>query len=113
QKDPIRDQIPSPVPGAWLSVGEPGNTTTQVHMMGMEPVFPTAEEPPSAGRPHIALAVDDLEEAKAELDRLGGQWQQASGPGVGLVQLIVTDPAGNVFEIHDLHECACVKLPRE
>ena len=111
-KDPIRDRIPTPVPGAWLNVGEEGRSTTQIHLMGIEPVFPDAEEAPNAGRPHIALAVDDLDEAKAELDRLGVPWSQAGVPGLGLVQVIVADPAGNVYEIHDIHACDCVKLPR-
>ena len=57
------------IPGLWINVGEVG----QLHLIGGAQPSPLAKEGPDkdpAG-PHVALAVQDVVEARAELDRLG------------------------------------------
>ncbi len=65
--DQGRPDIPD-VPGWWINVGDGG----QIHLIGGAYPSPAARGPgqdPAA--PHVALAVESIVEAKAELVRLG------------------------------------------
>jgi len=53
-----------------------------------------------ARRDHIALAVENLQEAKAELDRLEVQYHVQTG-AVGAEQIFFQDPFGNVIELQE------------
>lgn len=73
--DPKRPTLPG-IPGLWINVGEVG----QLHLIGGAQPSPLAKEGPDkdpAG-PHVALAVQDVVEARAELDgwvsTTGSQW---------------------------------------
>ena len=56
------------VPGFWINVGEVG----QVHLIGgKQPSWMAKRDDQDPTSPHIALAVKDVAEAKAELERRG------------------------------------------
>jgi catechol 2,3-dioxygenase-like lactoylglutathione lyase family enzyme len=64
------------IPGFWINVGEVG----QIHLIGGEEPSPFAKGPgqdPAA--PHVALAVESVVEAKAELERRGTPYWSLSG----------------------------------
>ena len=66
---------------------------------------------PSA--PHVALAVASIAEAKSELDRLGVRYRTVPGEsGSESQQLFLTDPAGNLVELHQLGTCRCTARSR-
>src|SRR5262245_51814218 len=65
--DPARPDSPS-FPGAWLDC----DNDTQIHLMrvtGVSPFAVAADQDPATS--HVALAVGELDAAKAELKRLG------------------------------------------
>jgi catechol 2,3-dioxygenase-like lactoylglutathione lyase family enzyme len=72
--------------GAWLDAGG-----QQVHLIEAQP-------PPGLGQ-HFALQVDDLDEAVAELRGRDVDVSDPSPVGSGR-QSFLTDPAGNVVELH-------------
>ena len=72
--------------GAWLDAGD-----QQVHLLEAEP-------PPSVGQ-HYAVLVSDLDAAVADLRELGYLPTDPSPVGSSR-QAFVTDPSGNVVELH-------------
>lgn len=106
QPDAKRPDIPS-VPGAWMYVGAADGPTTQIHIMGSEgmpPFAKSAQQDPT--RFHVALAVDDIQAAQAELDRLGtAYWVIGGVVGPNAVQVFLEDPAGNMIELHQIGTC--------
>ena len=109
QADSGRPNIPG-IPGFWLYVGNDQNTA-QIHLMGAEGRSPVARsdiEDPTI--PHVALAVEDIQEAKRELDQRGVWYWQIQGlVGQGSDQIFVRDPFGNVIELHQIGTCRCNK----
>lgn len=66
---------------------------------------------PSA--PHMALAVASIEGSQAELDRLTVPYRVVHGRlGPDSRQLFLTDPAGNLVELHQLGTCRCTARAR-
>jgi hypothetical protein len=58
--------------------------------------------------PHIALAVTDVAEAKAELERRGVPFWTLTGiAGPQAEQLFMRDPNGNIIELHQVDQCRC------
>ena len=108
QPDLGRPNIPS-IPGAWMYVGEEGKATTQIHIMGAEGVSPVAKSGDhDPTRFHVALAVDDIQEAKAELDRMKvPYWEMGGLVGPNSLQIFLDDPAGNLIELHQAGSCSC------
>ena len=102
--DSARPAFPG-IPGFWMNVGEVG----QIHLIGGDQPSPFAQGPdkdPVA--PHIALAVADVAEAKAELDRTGTQyWSLKGATGPEAEQLFLRDPYGNMVELHQVDKCRC------
>ncbi len=94
--DAGRPDIPA-VPGWWINVGE----GQQIHLMGGDFPSPFAKGPgkdPTAV--HVALAVEDIAEAKAEFERLGVPYWTLSGvAGPETEQVFVEDPCGNMIEL--------------
>lgn len=107
--DEGRPYIPG-VPGWWINVGG----DAQIHLIGGANPSPAAKEPgKDPGGPHVALAVEDISEAKAELDRLGvDYWSLVGVAGPDTEQLFVKDPAGNMIELHQYNKCRCVESNR-
>jgi catechol 2,3-dioxygenase-like lactoylglutathione lyase family enzyme len=100
----------SSVPGLWINVGDVG----QIHLMGGQ--FPSTlckvpgEDPVDV---HVALAVEDVAAAKAELERLGVHfWSLVGVAGPETEQLFVRDPAGNMIELHQYDKCRCAAANR-
>jgi catechol 2,3-dioxygenase-like lactoylglutathione lyase family enzyme len=93
------------IPGYWLDVG-PG---AQIHLISVAGLSRFADGPgrDPAG-PHVALAVPDIQEARRELERLGvDYWGLKGVTGPETEQLFVTDPFGNVIELHQAGTCRC------
>jgi catechol 2,3-dioxygenase-like lactoylglutathione lyase family enzyme len=109
EADPGRPTIPG-IPGFWLYVGNDQHTA-QIHLMGaegMSPMARSAKEDPTI--PHVALAVEDIQEAKRELDQRGiWYWQIQGLVGQYSDQVFVRDPFGNVIELHQIGTCRCNK----
>ena len=99
------------IPGFWINVGETG----QIHLIGGDQPSPFAkgsDKDPAA--PHIALAVADVAEAKAELDRRGTPYWSLSGvTGPQAEQLFLRDPYGNMVELHQVDQCRCRAANRQ
>ena len=109
ETDAGRPTIPG-IPGFWMYVGQ-GDNTSQIHLMGavgMSPVARSEKEDPT--HPHVALAVEDIQEAKRELDARGiWYWQIEGLVGQGSDQIFVRDPFDNVIELHQVGTCRCNK----
>ena len=98
------------IPGFWMYVGNEQHSA-QIHLMGAEGRSPMARsdlEDPTI--PHVALAVEDIAEAKRELDSQGiWYWQIQGLVGNYSDQVFVRDPCGNVIELHQIGSCRCNK----
>ncbi len=109
QTDSGRPNIPG-IPGFWMYVGNEGNSA-QIHLMGavgMSPLARGPKEDPTL--PHVALAVEDIQEARRELDQRGiWYWQIQGLVGTQSEQVFVQDPFGNVIELHQIGTCRCNK----
>ena len=107
EADSGRPNIPG-IPGFWVYVGN-DQQTAQIHLMGaegMSPVARSAMEDPT--RPHVALAVEDIEEARQELDARGiSYWHIKGLVGNNSDQVFVQDPFGNNIELHQIGTCRC------
>lgn len=96
-------------PGHQINAGP----AAQIHLIGAagSPAGPGNGIDPSA--PHVALAVASVAEARAELDRLGVRYHVMPGDsGPESQQLFLTDPAGNLVELHQLGTCRCTARSR-
>ena len=93
------------IPGFWMNVGEVG----QIHLIGGDQPSPFAQGPDKDPvLPHIALAVADITEAKAELDHRGTPyWSLKGATGPQAEQLFLRDPYGNMVELHQVDNCRC------
>lgn len=110
QTDPGRPTIPS-IPGFWMYVGQ-GEQTSQIHLMGakgMSPMARSEKEDPTL--PHVALAVENIDEAREELEQRGiWHWRIKGLVGNNSDQVFVRDPFGNVIELHQVGSCRCNKI---
>jgi catechol 2,3-dioxygenase-like lactoylglutathione lyase family enzyme len=108
--DPGRPKLPG-IPGFWINIGEVG----QIHLIGGDLPSPFAKGPgkdPAA--PHVALAVESIAEAKAELDRTGTPYWSLQGVvGPQAEQLFLHDPNGNIVELHQFDQCRCRAISRK
>jgi len=105
--DEARPSFPG-VPGWWMNVGE----GSQIHLIGGASPSPFAKAPgqdPAAA--HVALGVEDIIAAKAELERLGVP-HFASQAG-DTQQIFLHDPCGNMIELHQHDKCRCTSANRK
>ncbi len=80
-------------PGAWLDLGD----GTQLHLMVLPNPDPVEGRPAHGGRDrHLALAVDDLEQAAARLEAAGILHTRSRS---GRAALFCRDPDGNAIEL--------------
>lgn len=107
--DPGRPYIPG-VPGYWMEVGG----RAQIHLMSATGTSKVAKgEGEDPAKPHVALAVPDIQEAKKELDRLGVQyWTIVGLVGPESEQVFLDDPFGNMIELHQVDTCRCSSAAR-
>ncbi len=100
--DTGRPNIPT-VPGYWVDVGG----RAQIHIMGAEGQSKYAKGPgQDPTLPHVAFGVADIQETRAELERLGAQYWVAEGiVGPASQQIFMKDPAGNMIELHQVGKC--------
>ena len=97
--DENRPNIPG-IPGFWAKL--PGQEPQQqIHIMcaeGRSPVARSDKQDPT--RMHLALLVENIEEARAELQRHGVEfWVYESLVGRNSDQVFFEDPFGNMFEL--------------
>lgn len=109
EADKGRPNIPG-IPGMWMNIGEVG----QIHLIGGALPSPVAQGP---GRdptvPHVALAVADIVETRAELDRMGvPYWSLKGVAGPEAEQVFLNDPCGNMVELHQVDKCRCRLVSR-
>jgi catechol 2,3-dioxygenase-like lactoylglutathione lyase family enzyme len=92
-------------PGFWINVGEVG----QIHLIGgTQPSWMAQGEGKDPTSPHVALAVANVAEAKAELEARGVPYWSLSGVAGPLAeQLFMHDPNGNIIELHQVDQCRC------
>jgi catechol 2,3-dioxygenase-like lactoylglutathione lyase family enzyme len=78
--------------------------------MGVDGASKFAQGPDKdPSRPHVALAVADIQEAKAELERMGvAFWVTTGVVGPQSQQIFMYDPFGNMIELHQADTCRCV-----
>ena len=109
EHDPGRPQIPT-IDGYWMDVGG----TAQIHLMGVDGQSKFAESPgKDPSHPHVALAVADIQEAKAELERMGVSfWVTRGVVGPESQQIFMHDPFGNMIELHQAGSCRCITAKR-
>jgi catechol 2,3-dioxygenase-like lactoylglutathione lyase family enzyme len=93
--------------GAWMNVGD----GAQIHLMAIEgpssACFGPGKDP---SNPHVALAVADIQKARAQLDQQGIAYFVLNVmPGADAEQLFLIDPAGNTVELHQLGSCRCAR----
>jgi glyoxylase I family protein len=91
-KEIPRPNVPSP--GAWLALGD-----AQVHLIN-GPVARYESEPGMPTRPHLAIVIDDFDNAAAELERHGIAHRVIAGSIAGSVVLL-NDPDGNAIELRE------------
>ncbi len=102
--DSGRPEIPG-LPGFWLYVGD---GSTQIHLMGVAATTPSERAEIDPTRPHVALAVEDVREARAELEHRGiPHWSIPAMVGPASEQIFLLDPCGNVIELHQIGTCRC------
>jgi len=94
-------------PGYWMEV----DGRAQIHLMGILGTSPLAKSPgEDPSLPHVALAVEDIQHTKKELDRLSvGYWTTRGVTGPDQEQVFIKDPAGNLIEFHQAGTCRCNK----
>lgn len=106
--DPGRPVIPG-MPGYWVNAGE----RAQVHLMAAEGLLSDLGDGIDPSTPHVAFAVADIAEARAELERLGVAYRVTRGlVGPGSEQVFLRDPAGNLLELHQAGACRCTAAAR-
>ena len=110
EQDTGRPHIPG-IPGVWMYVGR-GEETTQIHLFGADgqsPAAKSAEMDPTL--PHVALAVEDIDAARKELEDRGiWHWTIESLVGENSDQIFLKDPFGNIVELHQVGTCRCNKV---
>ena len=88
------------IPGFWVNLNK-GDRSQQIHIFGAKGKSPRARsrrEDPT--RPHVALAVEDLETAKRELEkRQIKYWTYESLVGRASSQVFFEDGFGNMIEL--------------
>lgn len=106
--DQGRPNVPQ-VPGLWINVGD-----AQIHLMGGDfPSFLAKKPDEDPVDVHVALAVEDIQEARAELERQGVHYWTLSGvAGPETLQVFLRDPAGNMIELHQHDKCRCAPASR-
>jgi len=84
---------PLKFPGVWLYVGE----QAVVHVAGN---LGEDETPGQGGAfDHVAFRTRGLHDAKSRLDAAGIAWREVWRPEMGLLQLVLHDPAGVKVEL--------------
>lgn len=104
------DAAPWDRPEECLRINAGG--AAQIHLV-VQSTLPAAPGDFDPTAPHVALAVASIEDAQAELDRLAVPYRVVHGRlGPESRRLFVTDPAGNLIELHQRDRCRCTSRAR-
>ena len=83
-------------PGLWLYIGE----QAVLHVAGNLPEdHDAATVGFGAGFDHVAFRTAGLDAAKRQLDAAGVEWKEVWRPHLGILQLVLADPAGTKVEL--------------
>jgi class 3 adenylate cyclase len=106
------DDSPSSLPatpGHRVNAGP----AAQIHLIGAAGTVVDLGGGIDPSAPHVAFAVVSIADARAELERLGVPYRTLRGEsGPDSQQLFLTDPAGNLIELHQLGTCRCTARSR-
>lgn len=107
--DKGRWEIPG-IAGYFLDLGN----DCQIHLLGSDGPSPYSQGPGcDPVENHVALAVRDIAEAEAELQRQGvDYWKLDNVAAPELMQLFLRDPVGNLIELHQIGRCRCKRSDR-
>ncbi len=91
------------IPGFWVNI-KPGERGQQIHVFGANGQSPRAHsKKQDPTRPHIAFAVENIDEAKAELTQRGFEfWVFESLVGNQSLQVFFEDGFGNMIELQQV-----------
>jgi class 3 adenylate cyclase len=85
----------------------------QIHLIGAAGPGADLGDGIDPSAPHVAFAVASIADARAELDRLVVPYRVLPGhAGPESQQLFLSDPAGNLVELHQLGTCRCTARSR-
>ena len=105
--DTSRPPFPT-IPGAWLNFAPRDGAAAdeepqQIHLFGANGTSPAGRTPrEDPTRPHVALAVESLEDAKRELEsRDIDYWIFAGLVGTNSEQVFFEDGFGNMIELQE------------
>jgi class 3 adenylate cyclase len=106
------DHVPWDRPGEGQRIN--AGAFAQIHLIAGSTKGTLAAGELDLSAPHLALAVISIEEAQAELDRLSVPYRVLHGRlGPDSRRLFLTDPAGNLIELHQLGTCRCTARARD
>jgi class 3 adenylate cyclase/catechol 2,3-dioxygenase-like lactoylglutathione lyase family enzyme len=106
------DHVPWDRPGEGQRIN--AGASAQIHLISGAPKNALAAGELDLSAPHLALAVISIEDAQAELDRLTVPYRVVHGRlGSDSRRLFLTDPAGNLIELHQLGTCRCTARARD
>lgn len=106
------DDGPSAVPGMGNHQINAGSAA-QIHLIDGAGSAADLSDGLDPSAPHVAFAVASIADAQAELDRLAVPYRVLAGDsGPDSQQLFLTDPAGNLVELHQLGTCRCTARSR-
>jgi catechol 2,3-dioxygenase-like lactoylglutathione lyase family enzyme len=99
---------PFAFPGAWLYVGGDETALGVVHLVSGEAsaavgdylgVPPTGASFGTGSLDHVAFFADDWPALRARCDAAGATYVERIVPGLGLLQVFLTDPSGVTLEL--------------
>lgn len=106
------DHVPWDRPGEGQRIN--AGAFAQIHLIAGAAKNTLAAGELDLSAPHLALAVASIEETQVELDRLTVPYRVVHGRlGPDSRRLFLTDPAGNLIELHQLGTCRCTARARD
>jgi class 3 adenylate cyclase len=106
------DHVPWDRPGESQRIN--AGSHAQVHLLPGAPATLLATGELDLSSPHLAFAVLSVDEAQAELDRLAVPYRVVHGRlGPDSRRLFISDPGGNLIELHQLGTCRCTARARD
>jgi class 3 adenylate cyclase len=106
------DHVPWDRPGEGQRIN--AGAHAQIHLLAGIPRSSLATGELDLSAPHVAFAVVSIDEAQAELDRMGVPYRVVHGRlGPDSRRLFVADPCANLVELHQLGTCRCTVRARD
>jgi catechol 2,3-dioxygenase-like lactoylglutathione lyase family enzyme len=100
---------PFAFPGAWLYAGDDEASLAVVHLVSDEGsaavgdylgARPSGASFGTSALDHVAFLADDWPALQARCDAVGATYVERTVPGVGLLQVFLSDPSGVTLELN-------------